>query len=249
MIFNLKDIARILLNEEIDTEAVRSAIQGHRFVRIHYNDQTDSAKTGLRTIQPMAVGTTKKGYPVVRAFQVGGSSRRGAPKWKFFRLDRITSWKPLNKRFYGPPNDLYNPTGDKSMQHFIDNAKFGDLDTPLERERARLDQLRNAPKVSVKNTQGQVGANQQWKRNVFTSQPNSQIYQQAQKNLGQGYDFNKWADYDLAQKEAEDQRKMEDVPMPEPNWRTRDDFDEEDYDDFNEDDFFVNQNTRNPRRR
>ena len=32
------------------------------------------------------------------------------PSWKFFRLDRITSWKPFRKQFTAPPDDLYNYT-------------------------------------------------------------------------------------------------------------------------------------------
>ena len=84
-------------------------------MRIKYDDQLEDNggnTKGTRVIMPMALGTPKKGYPVVRAYQEGGSSRRGVPKWKFFRLDRITSWSPYpKKKFFQAPSG-YNPNGD-----------------------------------------------------------------------------------------------------------------------------------------
>ena len=144
-------------------------------MRIRYDDgQEDSAGNpkGSRVIQPMAIGTTKKGYPVVRAWQEGGGSRRGVPRWKFFRLDRITSWRPMNnKKFFQAPNG-YNPNGDKTMGTFIDNAKFDDFISPLERQRQ---QFQNDVKMGKQRT-NQVGpiqqprVTQQWKKNVLRGQ-------------------------------------------------------------------------------
>ena len=139
----LYDIVKNLLKEDVSSDEVLNAIRGKYHVRINYDDGMEDNggnPKGSRVIQPMALGTTKKGYPVVRAFQVSGNSRRGAPKWKFFRLDRVTSWRPMrNKRFLNTPDDAYgeyNKTGDRTMQTFVDNAKFGDMNDPLERARA-----------------------------------------------------------------------------------------------------------------
>ena len=104
----LRDRIKPFLNEEIDSDSVLNAIRNKNKVRIKYDDQMEDNggnSKGTRVIMPMAIGTTKKGYPVVRAWQEGGGSRRGVPKWKFFRLDRITSWQPFkNKKFYEAPN-------------------------------------------------------------------------------------------------------------------------------------------------
>jgi hypothetical protein len=133
----------------------------------------------------MAIGTTKKGYPVLRAYQEGGGSRRGTPRWKFFRLDRITSWIPLkNKKFFQAP-DGYNPNGDTTMGTFVDNAKFDDFISPLDRERNRFN---NDVKVANKGVQSgpvqqQPRVTQQWKKNVYTSQPNSKKYDTIRKNI------------------------------------------------------------------
>ena len=87
----LYDIVKNLLKEDVSSDEVLDAIRGKYHVRIKYDDGMEDNggnPKGSRVIQPMALGTTKKGYPVVRAFQVSGNSRRGAPKWKFFRIDK-----------------------------------------------------------------------------------------------------------------------------------------------------------------
>ncbi len=183
----LRDRIKPFLNEEIDSDSVLSAIRGKYKVRIKYDDQMEDNggnSKGTRVIMPMAIGTTKKGYPVVRAWQEGGGSRRGIPKWKFFRLDRITSWLPLrNKKFAEAPNG-YNPNGDKTMGTFIDNAKFNDFISPLERQKMMF---KNDVKVGQqKNPKGPVQqprVTQQWKKNVYTSQPNSKKYDMIRKNI------------------------------------------------------------------
>ena len=184
---SLKDRIKPFLNEAIDSNSVLQAIRGKQKVRIKYDDtkaDNGSGAKGSRVILPMAIGTTKKGYPVLRAYQEGGGSRRGIPKWKFFRLDRITSWQPYKKkRFFDAPQG-YNYNGDNSMGTFIDNAKFDDFVSPLERERQ---QFANAAKVGwQKNTQGpiqQPKITQQRRNNVYTSQPNSQKYDMIKKNI------------------------------------------------------------------
>lgn len=184
----LRDRIKPFLNEEIDSDSVLQSIRNKNKVRIKYDDQMEdnggNAK-GTRVIMPVAIGTTKKGYPVVRAWQEGGGSRRGVPKWKFFRLDRITSWQPFkNKKFYEAPNG-YNPNGDRTMGTFIDNAKFDNFISPLEREKMRY---QNDVKVGQQKTnqQGpiqQPRITQQWKKNVYTSQPNSKKYGMIRKNV------------------------------------------------------------------
>lgn len=185
-------IKNYLLNENIDFNSVLDAIQNKYQVRIRYDDgQGNSAGNpkGSRVIKPFAIGTTKKGYPVVRAFQEGGGSRRGAPKWKFFRLDRITSWTPMkNKKFFeAPPSEFgeYNLTGDKTMGTFYDNAKLDDFISPLDKQRM---QFKNDVKLGRQNNTKngpvqQPRITQQRKNNVYTSQPNSKKYDMIRKNI------------------------------------------------------------------
>ena len=131
MKLTLYDIIKHLLNEGVSTEDVMDAIENHNYVKIKYDDEQEGDEgnpRGVRLIQPVAVGTTKKGNTVVRAFQTSqGNSRRGAPKWKFFLLDRIVSWAPQEERFNLPPDSAYgeyNRNGDRSMSSMY-NESFG----------------------------------------------------------------------------------------------------------------------------
>ena len=205
----LYDIIKHIINESVSGEEVLDAIHNKRYVRIKYDDGKPAMKgvdkgnpKGSRVILPMAYGTTKAGNPVVRAFQWNGNSRRGAPKWKFFRLDRITSWKPFRKQYSAPPDDLYNYTGDRGMGSFVDNAKF-DFNTQGDIDVARQSDTMTAPKVSVKNTQGPIAGGQQIRKNVYTSQPNSKKYAQVAKNINQTpkKDDDYWKLFDLADAE------------------------------------------------
>lgn len=250
MAITLKDIRKKLVKEDIDFDTVLQSIRNKNYVRIRYNDSTNTAATGSRVIQPMAIGTTKKGYPVLRAFQIGGDTKRGEPKWKFFRLDRVESWKPMNKKKFNTPPALYNRTGDKSMQTFIDNAKFDELQSTLDKLRAKTKDIRTAPKISTKNSSGPITASQQWKKNAFTSQPNSDWYAQIAKNVqdAQNDNVDRWAAYDQAEKELEKQKMSQEVEMPSQTETGPldydDDYDVDEIDDFDESQFSQNKNKR-----
>ena len=201
----LADILSGILSEGVSEQDVLDAIKNRYYVRVRYDDgksDGNTRKLGSRVIQPAAVGSTKKGNPVLRAFQLNGASKRGAPKWKFFLLDRISSWTPMkNKRFNSMP-DGYNRNGDESMFPFKDNVKIDVGDGTLDRIRAARGD--NSPKVSVRNVNGPVRADRQWKKNVFTSQPGSQKYSDIAKSLSdtvKGADY--WSDYDKASNEAD----------------------------------------------
>lgn len=252
----LYEIVKNLLNEGVSDDVVLDAIENKYHVRINYDDGMKGNvgnPRGSRVIQPMALGTTKKGYPVVRAFQVSGNSRRGAPKWKFFRLDRITSWRPMRqKKFFMPPDSIYgeyNTMGDRSMSSFVDNAKFDNMDDPLMKARAARQSTTNAPKVSAKNAQGPITANQQWKRNVYTSQPNSSRYAQYAKNVDDSgsKNDNYWDDYEKALQQVDMQNQVPKPQMPQTG-PISNDYNKKPYDiddvDFDENNFIKNRNKR-----
>lgn len=245
MKLTLDSILKGMLNEDVDGTKVLDAIDNHYYVRIKYDDgKKGSPKSKKsRIIQPMAFGTTKAGFPVVRAFQLNGNSRRGAPNWKFFRLDRIVSWRPMkNKKFTQVPDErygIYNRYGDKTMGVFMRNAKMAqDQDlTSLQAVKQASQSIANAPKMSVKNVKGPITATQQWKKNVYTSQPNSAKYAQFAKNVTDSGNKsqNYWADYDKALQQANQQGPIDNAK-------------ESDYDvsdvDYDDNNFIKNTNTR-----
>ena len=236
MKITLRDRIKPFLNEAIDSDSVLQSIRNKNKVRIRYDDQLEDNggnTKGTRVIMPMAIGTTKKGYPVLRAWQEGGGSRRGVPKWKFFRLDRITSWIPLTKKKFFQAPDGYNPNGDRTMGQFIDNAKFDDFISPLDKQRM---QYQNDVKVGQQNSKGPVQqqqqprVTQQWKKNVYTSQPNSKKYDMIRKNIDNTpkKDDDFWKLFDLNDAENELTRPQQ-GPI-DNGYDTNDvDFDENDY--------------------
>lgn len=102
-------------------EDVTNAIRDHKVVYIGY---TGNGHQKNRRIKPYAVGVTKKGNTVIRAFQQSGDTLRGVPKWKLFRLDRINYWSPTMETFQ-MPDSLYNPNGDGTMDTVLYQADFG----------------------------------------------------------------------------------------------------------------------------
>lgn len=215
MSLNLYEILQKVLNESVGSKEVSNAITNHNFVEITYVDE-DSNAPGTRLIQPYAYGVSKANNDLLRAFQVQGDTLRGEPHWKTFRLDRITSWKPRKQTFNMPPpmqgykTEDYNENGDRTMARVYIQAKFDNLNDTLSAAKAKTDYLKSAPKISSKNSQGPVpNASQQWKKNVFTSQPNSKKYAQYAKNINDTEnEINRFDDNIWDKAEAERQQQQ-----------------------------------------
>lgn len=117
-----------LICEIASIDSVIDAIKQKQRVIIYY-DGDEPGGRGLREIEPVALGTSKAGNKVVRAWDDTGASHRGftgekpLPSWRLFRLDKILSLKPTGENFTQiRPN--FNPNGDKSMTSVIIVAKY-----------------------------------------------------------------------------------------------------------------------------
>lgn len=127
---------KVLLQESASVQNVNDAINNKYRVIINYHTKGENIATGPRIIEVYAYGLTKAGNPVIRAFQPYGDTTSRVPSWKFFRLDRISYWKPTNQKFTEPASDYYpnlgmfNPNGDESMQIVYNIAKFGGTPSP-----------------------------------------------------------------------------------------------------------------------
>ena len=130
----LEQIFQELLTEEARAVDVVDAIKKRYEAKITYKADNDPKGSGERIIQPVAYGTTKAGNPVIRAFEPYGDTKTKVPAWKFFRLDRITSWKALRQnKFSEPPADQwrmsgaegkFNENGDETMAEVFLVADF-----------------------------------------------------------------------------------------------------------------------------
>ena len=114
--------------EQASIDNITNAINNRQRVIIYYDGDEPGGK-GLREIEPVCLGYSKAGNPVLRAWDMEGSSHRDytgekpLPGWRFFRLDKIISFKPTGEIFDTiRPN--FNPNGDKSMTNVLVIADF-----------------------------------------------------------------------------------------------------------------------------
>lgn len=117
-----------LILEVASREQILDAIKTRRVCVIYYNGDEPGGK-GLRVIEPVAFGLTKKGNPVLRAWDREGASHKAylgkkpLPSWRFFRVDRMEFIRPTQEIF-NEPRPGYNPNGDRSMERVFLNAIF-----------------------------------------------------------------------------------------------------------------------------
>ena len=123
-----QDTIRDLICEVAHFDRVISAIKNKEVCVIYY-DGDEPGGRGLRVIEPVCLGTSKRGNKVLRAWDYEGASHRGytgekpLPGWRMFRLDKILVFRPTGENFEEiRPN--FNPNGDKSMKSIIIISQF-----------------------------------------------------------------------------------------------------------------------------
>jgi len=119
-----------LINESVSINSINDAISGLHPVWITYDDGKGGNGKNRRLIYPVAYGLTSIGNPVIRAFQPQGSTKRGVPKWKYFRVDRIKFWRVVNSETFNGESldgflEDFNDSGDKSMSVWYTIAPIG----------------------------------------------------------------------------------------------------------------------------
>jgi predicted DNA-binding transcriptional regulator YafY len=117
-----------LILEVASRDQVSDAIKNKRVCVINYNGDEPGGK-GLRVIEPVAFGLSKKGNAVLRAWDREGAlhtaykGEKPLPGWRLFRLDKMDFIRPTQETF-DTPKPRYNPNGDKSMERVFINAVF-----------------------------------------------------------------------------------------------------------------------------
>jgi hypothetical protein len=115
---------KLILKEAVSTNSITNSIENKYRVTINYEgDPSHGVAPGLRTIEVYAYGLTSAGNPVIRAYQPYGDTATKVPGWKFFRIDRIKSWKPTYS-LVTTPAPGFNPSGDRSMSEVYSIADF-----------------------------------------------------------------------------------------------------------------------------
>ena len=126
-----------LIVEVASVDEIVRTIKQRKRVIIYYDGDEPGGK-GLRIVEPVCYGYSKADNPVLRAWDVEGTSHRAylgekpLPSWRMFRVDKIINYKPTLEDF----NEVrpgYNPNGDKSMTRVIINAVF-DQQSPISQD-------------------------------------------------------------------------------------------------------------------
>lgn len=129
----LTNSLKSLLLEIASIETVQDAVNRKKVCIVYYDGDEPGGK-GLREIEPVALGKSKAGNLVMRAWDREGASHTGykgeqpLPGWRLFRLDKILSCKPTGE-IYNTPRPNYNFNGDKSMVSVMTIAKFNQPQT------------------------------------------------------------------------------------------------------------------------
>lgn len=117
-----------LIVEASSIDDIKKSIEQKQVCSIYYEGDEPGGR-GLREIEPVALGRSKSGNLVLRAWDKVGASHTGykgeqpLPSWRLFRVDKITMYKPTRENFT-EPKPGYNFNGDKSMTQVITIAKF-----------------------------------------------------------------------------------------------------------------------------
>jgi hypothetical protein len=112
----LYSLYKELILEVVSTSYLKDVMDNKKSIWIFY-DANHIKNKGWRMVEIYALGISKGGNPVIRAYQNQGVTDTITPGWKFFRLDRITNWKDANVGYEPLTGDktLFNRTGDKTM--------------------------------------------------------------------------------------------------------------------------------------
>lgn len=156
-------------DKNVSGSDISDAINNQYCVLIKYDDETKKHQTGARLIEPFVYGLSSAGNEVIRAFQYYGATRRGVPKYKMFRTDRILSWVPKKDlHFFAEPKKLaqtnisYNENGDKSMNMIFAQVKFSNDENqqqevqPTREWESPLDRVRREKQNAQQNIEKQI---------------------------------------------------------------------------------------------
>lgn len=192
---NLYEILQTILTENVSSSDIINAIRNKVQVIITYSDEKNRAPK-KRLIEPYVYGISKGGNNVLRAFQYQGDTFRGIPKWKLFRLDRITSWQPTNNHFNIDPKSKgwdappYNESGDNSMSIVLNQVDLSDNDNPYDKNsdlyilRQKTNRLKQSNPININQMKlSSFGPNQNQKPKDIEFQNSSPLQKQLNNQL------------------------------------------------------------------
>jgi hypothetical protein len=107
----------IFISEAIGKGDAENRVVNKKASYIKYNGEKRD-----RLIEPVALGTTKRGNWAIRAFQISGPTNTKNMEWKIFLLDKIDSVSDANLKMKKRPK--FNKGGDKTFNDVVAIANF-----------------------------------------------------------------------------------------------------------------------------
>ena len=152
---------------EVSVEKIKDAIENGKIVSMMYNDKQGGMGKSWRYIYPVVYGELKDrkngggtGNMAIRAYQPSGSSKRGRPAWKLFRLDRIVAWynqenTDTDKTHSFSREDLdqlFNEKGDKYFHTIVYHAPFVNVEYMIDSEPIEKGDIKQEPTTGSEGT-------------------------------------------------------------------------------------------------
>ena len=154
--------AHLLLEKqnEVSEDKIRDAIEHGKIVSMMYNDRQGGGGKSWRYIYPVVYGELKdrktgtgNGHMAIRAFQPSGSSKRGRPAWKLFRVDRIVAWynqenteNDLTHKFSKEDLGLlFNDKGDSHFHTITCHSPFMKVEYLIDAEPIKKSDIKTEP--------------------------------------------------------------------------------------------------------
>ena len=199
---NLYDLLHEILNVDVSPSDVIDAIKNKYQVIITYSDEKNRAPK-KRLIEPYVYGLSKAGNNVIRAYQYEGDTFRGKPKWKLFRLDRVTSWQPTNSHFNTEPlkrgwnAQAYNEHGDNSMSTILNQVDLNDDNNPYMKDsdlyklRQKTNAIKQSTPININNLKNAETNNYGPVNNTVTTQLNNMNTSEFKKMLDRNLEITK----------------------------------------------------------
>ena len=217
-------------------DKINYAIDNRLMISLYYDDGKGNEgytpaygnPRGFRRIVPYCLGS-RNGRLALRGFHAFKKhTKKGPFKWKFFYLDRMKNVRVYQNMHIDKIPALANPNGDKHMDKIINYIGMNRFVSPLERERRNTNAIKNSKpsqtnkKGAVKPVgNGNINSLQNLKPIPSKTKKLQYNFQNTKKNIE---DFEKqntpmvkqqrWADYDKAERERQEQLKQSQAPNP-----------------------------------
>jgi len=217
-------------------DKINYAIDNRLMISLYYDDgKGDKGRKpaygnprGFRRIIPYCLGS-RKGRLALRGFHAWKThTKKGPFKWKFFYLDRMSNVRVYKNMPIPYIPELANPDGDSHMDEIINMIGMQKFQSPLDREKQTTQDLKNTTsselnkqgaikqlnKGGLKSLQNLKPIPSKTKKVQYNFQNTAKNLQDFEKQNTEMNRDRRWADYDKAERERQEQVKQAEAPNP-----------------------------------